>query len=167
MSATFNGVRRTLHAAISRHKTPGLQYVVNQSATMFEAHEGLADTATGRPALAGTTMMAHSVSKIITAAAILPLVEAGRLRLDEPVARYIDWQPYGGQITIRQLLSHTGCAARAGRRRGRPVSGYFAGAAFSFCWNSGYVVSAPPRVAISGRCAWFRNSTRNGFSPGR
>jgi D-alanyl-D-alanine carboxypeptidase len=108
MSATFNGPRRTLQTAISRHRTPGLQYiVVNGSSTLFEAHEGLADIAAGRPMLAGTTMMAYSMSKTITAAAVLQLVEAGRLRLDDPVAQYVDWQPYGSGITIRQLLSHT------------------------------------------------------------
>jgi D-alanyl-D-alanine carboxypeptidase len=108
MSATPNGVRRALQAAINRHRTPGLQYVVvNQSATVFEAHEGLADIAAGRPLLAGTTMMAYSMSKTITAAAVLQLVEGGRLRLDDPVAQYLDWQPYGSGITIRQLLSHT------------------------------------------------------------
>jgi CubicO group peptidase (beta-lactamase class C family) len=108
MSATANGVRRTLQTAISRHRTPGLQYlVVNGSSTVFEAHEGLADIAAGRPVLARTTMMAYSMSKTITAAAVLQPVEAALLRLDEPVARYIDWQPYGGEITIRQLLSHT------------------------------------------------------------
>ena len=107
MSATLNDVRRTLQAAIHR-RAPGLQYVVvNKSATLFEAHEGLADIAAGRPMLAGTTMMAYSMSKTITAAAVLQLVEAGRLRLDDPVARYLDWQPYGREITVRQLLSHT------------------------------------------------------------
>ena len=74
---------------------------------MFEAHEGHADIAAGRPMLAGTTMMAYSMSKTITAAAVLQNVEAGRFRLDDPVARYLDWQPYGRAITIRQLLSHT------------------------------------------------------------
>ena len=108
MSATLKDVGRTLQATIIRHRTPGLQYVVvNRSSTVFEAHEGLADIAAGRPMLAGTTMMAYSMSKTITAAAVLQLVEAGRLRLDDPVARYLDWQPYGGAITIRQLLSHT------------------------------------------------------------
>src|SRR3954471_15428277 len=98
MSATLNDVRRTLRAAISDGRTLGLQYVVvNQSATVFEAYEGLADIAAGRPMIAGTTMMAYSMSKTITAAAVLQLNEARRLRLDDPVARYIDWQPYGGE----------------------------------------------------------------------
>jgi D-alanyl-D-alanine carboxypeptidase len=108
MSATSNAASRALRAAIDRRRTPGLQYiVVNESETVFAAEEGLADVAAGRPMLARTTLMAYSMSKTITAAAVLQLVEAGRLRLDDPVTRYIDWQPYGPAITIRQLLSHT------------------------------------------------------------
>ena len=96
MSATLNDVaaRCRRRSAVRRH--PGLQYVVvDRSSTVFEAHEGLADIAASRPMLARTTMMAYSMSKTITAAAVLQLVEAGRLRLDDPVAQYLDWQPYG------------------------------------------------------------------------
>ena len=56
---------------------------------------------------ADTTLMAYSMSKTVTAAAVLQLVEAGRVGLDDPVARFADWQPYGPSITVRQLLSHT------------------------------------------------------------
>jgi CubicO group peptidase (beta-lactamase class C family) len=87
---------------------PGLQYVVVDGATtLLEEHSGDADLATHRPMTAGTTMMAYSMSKTIAAAAVLQLVGAGRVGLDDSIARYVDWQPYGDTITIRQLLSHT------------------------------------------------------------
>ncbi len=106
MSATSNGVRTAVRAAAVR--TPGLQYiVVTADGPSFEAHEGFANLAAGRPLLTGTTMMAYSMSKTITAAAILQLVERGRLGLDDPIARHLAWQPYGTAITIRHLLSHT------------------------------------------------------------
>ena len=57
--------------------------------------------------LAGTPMMAYSMSKAITAAAVLHLVEAGKIGLDTSIAHYLDWQPYGGGISVRQALSHT------------------------------------------------------------
>ena len=83
-----DAVGNVLKTAVRSRKTPGLQYVaVSRSSTVFEAHEGLADIATGRPVLARTAMMAYSMSKTIAAAAVLQLVEAGRLRLDAPVAR--------------------------------------------------------------------------------
>jgi len=49
-----------------------------------------------------------SASKWLTAIAILTLVDEGKLRLDEPVsARLPEFQGAAGQITLRQLLSHT------------------------------------------------------------
>jgi D-alanyl-D-alanine carboxypeptidase len=52
--------------------------------------------------------MAYSMSKTITAVAVLQLVESGRIGLDDPVERYLgSLQPYGPAVTIRQLLSHT------------------------------------------------------------
>jgi CubicO group peptidase (beta-lactamase class C family) len=47
-----------------------------------------------------------SVSKILTSTAILQLRDKHKLRLDDPVVKYIHDFPYPG-ITIRNLLSHT------------------------------------------------------------
>src|SRR5262245_60199561 len=102
---TLNGA---LDALVRQGKTPGLQYVVvTGSSTLFACHRGAADIAGGRPMSADTTLMAYSMSKTITAAAVLQLVEAGQVGLDDPLARSLAWQPYGGEVTIRQLLSHT------------------------------------------------------------
>jgi CubicO group peptidase (beta-lactamase class C family) len=38
---------------------------------------------------------------------VLQLVEANRIWLDSPVARYLDAIPYGPDVTVRQLLAHT------------------------------------------------------------
>ena len=48
-----------------------------------------------------------SISKQFTAAAVLLLEDEGKLRLDDPVARYVPGVTDGDRITIRQLLSHT------------------------------------------------------------
>ena len=54
-----------------------------------------------------------SHSKLFTAIAIMQLREQGKLRLDDPVEKYLPWstaKPAGdddGQITIEQLLSHS------------------------------------------------------------
>jgi hypothetical protein len=52
-------------------------------------------------------MMAYSMSKTITATAVLQLVEAGKVGLDDPLERYVDSLPYGSSVTVRQLISHT------------------------------------------------------------
>lgn len=48
-----------------------------------------------------------SVSKQFTAAAIMELQQQGKLKLDDPVGKYIAGLTRGNEITIRQILSHT------------------------------------------------------------
>ena len=50
-----------------------------------------------------------SVAKTFTAAAVLRLEQDGRLRLDDPISRYLPHVPARRRrVTIRQLLTHTG-----------------------------------------------------------
>jgi len=89
-------------------KVPGIQYlVVAADQTVFEYAGGWADIAGRRPMTPQTTMMAYSMSKTITAAAVLQLVDSGKIGLDDPIDRYLDRQPYGPGITVRELLAHT------------------------------------------------------------
>ena len=49
-----------------------------------------------------------SVSKMFTSAAAIRLRDAGKLKLDDPICKYLDdcpeiWQP----ITVKQLMNHT------------------------------------------------------------
>jgi len=50
-----------------------------------------------------------SVSKVMTATLIVRLAEEGYLSLDDPLSKYlpVDRIPYGKEITIRQVMSHT------------------------------------------------------------
>lgn len=62
------------------------------------------------PPLPATLEMRYSVgsiSKQFTAAAILLLQEEGKLRLDDAVGRWVPGLTRGGEVTIRQILSHT------------------------------------------------------------
>ncbi len=65
-----------------------------------------------------------SISKLVTATALLRLVEQGRVDLDAPVTRYLPGfaphDPFGVPVTLRHLLSH-----RAGLVREPPVGHYF------------------------------------------
>jgi CubicO group peptidase (beta-lactamase class C family) len=59
-----------------------------------------------------TPFFIGSVTKSITALAVMQLVEAGRVELEAPVQRYLPWfrvaDPVASErITIRQLLNHT------------------------------------------------------------
>jgi CubicO group peptidase (beta-lactamase class C family) len=66
----------------------------------------------GRPMTAQTPMVVGSVSKPLTALAVLRLVEQGKLDLDTPVQFYLPWfqladETAAKQMTVRQLLTHT------------------------------------------------------------
>ncbi len=101
-------VQSYVDALVAGNRTPGIQYLVLDSArTVFEYAAGWADVARQVPMTMATTMMSYSMSKTITAAAVLQLVESGRIGLDDPVDRYLDFSPYGPGVTVRQLLSHT------------------------------------------------------------
>jgi CubicO group peptidase (beta-lactamase class C family) len=97
-----------LAALNTASKAPGIQYLAVRSAgVLFEHASGWADIRRRIPLDAATTMMAYSMSKTITAVAVLQLVEAGRVGLDDPVERSLGPLPYGSSITVRQLISHT------------------------------------------------------------
>src|ERR1700730_2266360 len=48
-----------------------------------------------------------SISKQFTAVAVLLLQQDGKLKLDDPVSRFIPRLTRGKEVTARQLLSHT------------------------------------------------------------
>ena len=101
-------LRSRLDAVVARGGTPGLQYlIVDRAGTVFEHCAGLADIAARRPMGPATTMMAYSMSKTVTAAAVLQLVEVGAVELDESIDRLAGPHPYGPGITVRRLLCHT------------------------------------------------------------
>lgn len=95
-----------LDTLVTRAKAPGLQYlVVDREGTRFEYSGGWADLRHRVPMTAATTMMAYSMSKTITAAAVLQLVGARRAALDDPIDMY-HATPYGPGISLRHLLAH-------------------------------------------------------------
>ncbi|HVY66201.1 MAG TPA: serine hydrolase domain-containing protein [Gammaproteobacteria bacterium] len=99
-------VQRRLDALCAAGASPGLQYttVLDGAVTTYTA--GFADLAARRPLTPETCLMAYSMSKTITAAAVLKLAAEGTLGLDDRADRYLD-VPYGAGVTVRRLLSHT------------------------------------------------------------
>ncbi|WP_433260337.1 serine hydrolase domain-containing protein [Actinosynnema sp. CS-041913] len=87
----------------------------------------------GAAVTAATPMPVASVSKSFTALAVMRLVEAGKVALDEPVRRYLpDFRvadPRGAAITVRQLLNQTsGLSDRTLREKSLPQPDSPAGA---------------------------------------
>jgi D-alanyl-D-alanine carboxypeptidase len=68
---------------------------------------GLRDVRRGEPMTTGTAFALASVSKTLTAAVVLQLVDEGRLSLDARVAPLLPDYRMHRAITVRQLLDHT------------------------------------------------------------
>ena len=96
-------------AAVREHPLPGLSVaVVRGGEPVLLRGYGYADLENDVPATEQTVYRIGSVTKQFTAAAILRLVEQGRVRLDAPVSHYLSGLPaWADRVTIEQLLNHT------------------------------------------------------------
>jgi len=64
---------------------------------------GVADTATRKPMDAGSYIRIGSETKTFTVTALLELVDEGRIKLDDPISKYIPGVRNGHRITLRHL----------------------------------------------------------------
>ncbi|MEN5285354.1 serine hydrolase domain-containing protein [Stenotrophomonas lactitubi] len=82
--------------------------VLHDGQPVFRRGYGLAVVEDGSAVTPASNFRLASVSKQFTAAAVLLLVEDGRLALDQPARRWLpELPPAAAGITLRQLLSHT------------------------------------------------------------
>jgi len=100
---------KEIFAAYDHTDTPGCAVAVSLGgAEVFRGAWGMADLEHQVPLTPDSVVEAGSVSKQFTAAAILLLVEQGKLSLGDPVRKYIPELPdYGTTLTIDHLLHHT------------------------------------------------------------
>jgi len=105
----------TIQELMERFKVPGVSVAVIKDFSIHWAKGyGLADVAEGRPVQTGTVFQAASISKPVTAMAVLSLAQEGRISLDLDVNRLLkSWQvptsdyTRDSPVTLRALLSHT------------------------------------------------------------
>ncbi len=82
--------------------------VASKGMVLMENGYGFADRESKRPQTAETVFSVGSITKQFTAAAIMKLVEAGMLRLDDSLSKYFADAPADkAAITLQQLLTHT------------------------------------------------------------
>jgi D-alanyl-D-alanine carboxypeptidase len=101
--------------SIARHamhdqSIPGLSVaIVKDGNVVLERGWGTVRGKRPEAATAATPYQIASVSKQFTAAAVLRLVEQGRIRLSDPVTDYVDGLPPAyREVTLGRLLNHTG-----------------------------------------------------------
>ena len=98
-----------IRAEMERRRDPGLSLaVIKDGKVVKAAGYGVADRKTGAPTTPETVFKIGSVSKQFIATGIMLLAQDGRLRVDEPVSKYLEGTPSSWSgITIRHLLTHT------------------------------------------------------------
>lgn len=102
-----------MEGQIAYRGLPGISVgVVYDQQLVWASGFGFADIARKIPMTPQTKFRMASHSKMFAAIAIMQLREEGKLKLDDPVEKYLPWfhakpaTPDDGPITIEQLLSH-------------------------------------------------------------
>ncbi len=81
--------------------------VVRDGQIAYLSAYGQARLSPATPARTDMRYSIGSISKQFTATAVLMLAEEGKLSLDDPVARFLPSLTRAGDVTVRQVLSHT------------------------------------------------------------
>jgi methyl acetate hydrolase len=126
-SLDAKGLSRQLAAAVARGDTPGVvALVVDRDRVLFEGAAGKLDVGHDVPMPVNGIFNIASMTKPVTSVAIMMLVEAGKLQLDDPVSKYLagfdnlkvitkfnaadgtyETRPARRAMTVRHLLTHT------------------------------------------------------------
>ncbi len=118
---------RVMKGFVEQGKLPGLVAIlIRNGQIVYHQAYGLADVASQRPMQKDDIFRIASMTKAITATAVMMLYEEGKFSLDDPISKYIPefrnptvlksfrfsdstytTEPANSEITIRQLMSHT------------------------------------------------------------
>ncbi len=127
-------VGRALQAMVADGRAAGVSALIWQDGReqLFRT-AGFADRESNRPMARDTLVQIWSMTKPVTGVALMQLWEAGRLRLDDPVSKYLPefealkvveaavaggrsrYRPAARPITVRDLLRHTSGIAYGGQ----------------------------------------------------
>ncbi len=108
-AAAPNPLQRSLDA-VHAAGMPGVYAAARDGEQTWKGAAGVADTRAKTPVGADFRHRVGSVTKSLTATAVLQQVATGRIDLDAPIGRYLpDVVPgeRGREITVRMLLNHT------------------------------------------------------------
>jgi CubicO group peptidase (beta-lactamase class C family) len=119
--ADFAAIESFVQDEMAAQRVPGLALgIVEGDRIAYVRGFGTAD-GSGTEVTPQTPFIIGSVSKSLTALAVMQLVEANRIELDAPVQSYVPWfrvadERASAEITVRHLLNHTsGLSTKTGR----------------------------------------------------
>src|SRR5215472_3563 len=103
-------IEQVVSSEMARSTIPGLTVAIASSAGLdWSNGYGMADLENLVPATALTEIRLGSISKPITATAVMQLVERHKIDLDAPIEQYVPAFPKKQwPVTIRELLGHLG-----------------------------------------------------------
>ncbi len=108
---TLADVEPFLREEAAADRLSGAVLVTRHGEVLFSEAVGLADRDRAIPNTPQTRFRIGSMNKMITAVAILQLVEAGKIELTAPVGDYLSDYPnadVAATVTVHHLLTHTG-----------------------------------------------------------
>ena len=124
----FAAVDRFMRRQLAAASIPGAAIAITRGTQVVHVR-GYGHDATGAPVTENSRFRIASLSKSFTSLAVLQLVDAGQLSLDDPVVTHLPEfrlaDPRGADITVRQLLDQTsGLADREVPELSRPQPEY-------------------------------------------
>jgi CubicO group peptidase (beta-lactamase class C family) len=96
---------------VNKDQFSGAVLIARNGKVIFQKAWGRANRETGAPVTLDTQFRIGSMNKMFTSIATLQLVEAGKLKLDDPIGKYLTDYPnqdVASKVTVRHLLTHTG-----------------------------------------------------------
>ncbi len=100
-------VERSIQASMAVQRVPGLAVAIERDGKRWSEGFGLADVENHVPVTCRSIFRLASISKPITAVAVLQLAAAGKLDLDAPIQTYVPCFPEKRwPVTCRLLLTH-------------------------------------------------------------
>jgi len=101
------GLQRQLDDVVAASAVGGLAEVRNERG-VWRGVSGVSELGTTRAVPVNGRFRAGSITKTFVATVVLQLVDEGKLRLDDPVGKWLPGVvPNGDDITVRHLLNHT------------------------------------------------------------
>ncbi|MEN7551671.1 serine hydrolase domain-containing protein [Rapidithrix thailandica] len=102
-----NAVNALIQPFVANREPGMLIRIYSSGQILFDKAFGLADMEENRPLTRQTAFPVGSVSKEFTMVSILQFVEQDKLHLHDTIGRFVEGLPFGSQVTIKHLLSHT------------------------------------------------------------
>jgi methyl acetate hydrolase len=85
-----SAIDASLSGAVERKDVPGVvALITDREHVLYQSAFGVADVATGRPLTSDALFRIASMTKPVTAVALMQLVEQGRIGLDDPASKYL------------------------------------------------------------------------------